>query len=930
MTPPESITGADRAAEDPNTDKDLPLREDIRLLGRILGDTVREQEGEKVFDIVERIRRKSIRFHRDNDEGARRELEAILNRLTPKQTTQIVRAFSYFSHLANIAEDEHHIRRTRAHALAGSAPRSGTLAHAVNRARDAGISAADLRAFFDGAFVSPVLTAHPTEVRRKSTLDREMEIAALLDDRERVALTPEEREAREERMRRAVLTLWQTSLLRRTKLGVLDEVANGLSYYDYTFLRELPRLYCALEDRLDTDDPKGRRVELASFFRIGSWIGGDRDGNPFVTAMVLREAMRLQSTRVLSFYLGELHALGAELSLSTRLVDVSAELKALAERSPDHSTHRREEPYRLAISGIYTRLAATARALDAFEPAIRPIGEAPPYRNAAELKADLDVLAGSLGEHGSGVLARGRLRSLRRAVDCFGFHLASLDLRQNSDVHERTVAELLEVAAPGTRYAELAEEARIALLTRELATARPLTSPFVTYSKETREELAVLRTAAEIHAVYGPAAIRNSIISKTESPSDLLELALLLREVGLVKPEGTGAINIVPLFETIADLRRCADVMSNALAVPIYRRLVGSLGNVQEVMLGYSDSNKDGGFVTSGWELYKAEIRLIDAFERHGVKLRLFHGRGGSVGRGGGPSYDAILAQPGGVVKGQIRVTEQGEIIASKYSNAEVGRRNLEILAAATLEASLLQPDHSAPREDYLSAMEELSAAAYKAYRGLVYETPGFEEYFWAATVIAEIAGLNIGSRPASRAKTRRVADLRAIPWVFSWAQCRLMLPGWYGFGAAVKAWLAAHPDEGLAPLQAMYREWPFFRTLLSNMDMVLSKSSIAIASRYAELVPDPTLRQTIFERIRSEWHDSVEMLLAIMGHHKLLQENPLLDRSIRNRFPYLDPLNHVQVELLKQYRASGASDRLLSGIQLTINGISAGLRNSG
>jgi phosphoenolpyruvate carboxylase len=930
MVLPESTMTAEEAPESASIGKDLPLRDDIRLLGRILGDTVREQEGEAVFDLVERIRRTSIRFHRDNDEDARHELDAILKGLTPKQTTLIVRAFSYFSHLANIAEDEHHIRRTRAHTLAGSAPRSGTLAHALTRAREAGIGTAELRAFFDGAFVSPVLTAHPTEVRRKSTLDREMEVAALLDERERLALTPEERAASEERMRRAVLTLWQTSLLRRTKLGVLDEVANGLAYYDYTFLRELPRLYCALEDRLEADDPDGGPVELASFLRIGGWIGGDRDGNPFVTATVLRQAMRTQSTRALSFYLGELHALGAELSLSTRLVEVSADLKALAERSPDHSTHRREEPYRLAISGIYTRLAATARALDAFEPAIRPIGEAPPYRNVAEFKADLDVLARSLEEHRSRVLARGRLRSLRRAVDCFGFHLASLDLRQNSDVHERTVAELLEVAAPGTQYADLPEDARVALLTRELATARPLTSPFVTYSEETRDELTVLRTAAEIHDIYGPAAIRNSIISKTQSASDLLELALLLREVGLVKPEGTGAVNIVPLFETIADLRRCADVMDDVLAIPAYRRLFSSLGDVQEVMLGYSDSNKDGGFVTSGWELYKAEIRLIEVFERHGVKLRLFHGRGGSVGRGGGPSYDAILAQPGGAVKGQIRVTEQGEIVASKYSNAEVGRRNLEILAAATLEASLLQPDHSAPREAYLSAMEELSAAAYTAYRGLVCETPGFEEYFWASTVIAEIAGLNIGSRPASRTKTRRIADLRAIPWVFSWAQCRLMLPGWYGFGAAVKAWLASHPDEGLAPLQAMYREWPFFRTLLSNMDMVLSKSSIAIASRYAELVPDANLRQTIFGRIRGEWHDSVEMLLAIMGHSKLLQENPLLDRSIRNRFPYLDPLNHVQIELLKQHRASGAGDRLLSGIQLTINGISAGLRNSG
>ncbi len=910
--------------------KDLPLRDDIRLLGRILGDTVREQEGEAVFDIVERIRQTSIRFHRDNDEGARRELEAILGDLTANETLLIVRAFSYFSHLANIAEDEHHIRRTRAHSLRGSPPRAGTLANAIERTRAAAIGVPELKAFFDSALVSPVLTAHPTEVRRKSTLDREMEIAALFDERERVTLTPEEREASDEKLQRAVLTLWQTSLLRETKLTVLDEVLNGLSYYDYTFLRELPRLYCGLEDRLAALDPACGGVELASFLRIGSWIGGDRDGNPFVTAAVLQETMRVQSTRALRFYLGELHALGGELSLSNRVIQTSQELKDLAERSPDPSPHRRDEPYRLAISGIYARLAATARNLVGFEAPLQPVGSMPGYSNVAEFQAELDIIHRSLAGNGSRVVARGRLRILRRAVACFGFHLATLDLRQNSDVHERTVADLLEAAMPGTRYLERDEDGRVALLADELAKPRPLASPFLAYSEETTSELQVFRAAAEIHAVYGPAAIRNCIISKGETVSDLLELALILKEVGLIRPTGPAAVQLIPLFETIKDLRGCAVVMDRLFALPAYRRLIEQDG-VQEVMLGYSDSNKDGGFVTSGWELYKAEIELIQVFRRHGVKLRLFHGRGGSVGRGGGPSYDAILAQPAGAVTGQIRTTEQGEIIASKYSNAEVGRRNLEILAAATLEASLLEPPESTHREDYLVVMEALSATAYDAYRGLVYETPGFVDYFWESTVITEIATLNIGSRPASRKKTRRIEDLRAIPWVFSWAQCRLMLPGWYGFGTAVKAWLATRPDDGLATLQAMYRDWPFFRTLLSNMDMVLAKSSIAIASRYAELVPDTALRQAIFGRISTEWHDAVEVLLAIMGQSQLLEANPLLDRSIRNRFPYLDPLNHVQVELLKQHRAGGTGDdAVLSGIQLTINGISAGLRNSG
>ena len=919
----ESVHGEEAAA----LEEDVRLRNDIRLLGRILGDTVRDQEGADVFDLVERIRQTSIRFHRGDDKAARRELELILDSMSISQTLLIVRAFSYFSHLANIAEDQNNICRMRASSKAGEAPRPETLARTLLHARAAGFSAASLREFFASALVSPVLTAHPTEVRRKSTIDREMEIAAVLDRRERVQLTPEELVASDEQLRRAVLTLWQTNLLRRTRLTVLDEVANGLSFYDYTFLNEVPRLHSRLEDRLN--EGGGTQGELASFLKMGSWIGGDRDGNPYVTADVMRGTLKMQSSRVLRFYLDELHVLGSELSLAAHLADISKDLRALAERSPDRSPHRSGEPYRLAVSGIFARLTATAARLEV-ETTRAAVGEAAAYANAAEFKADLDILDRSLMMNNSRVIARGRLRHLRRAVDCFGFHLASLDIRQNSAVHERTIAELIDAAMPGKSYLAMSEEARIALLTGELRNARPLTSAFVKYSEETMGELAVFRAAAEAHAKYGAQAIPQCIISMCEGVSDLLEVAVLLKEVGMVGPSGRSAINIVPLFETIEDLQDSARIMDRILSMHDYRKLVDSRGSVQEVMLGYSDSNKDGGFVTSGWELYKAEIGLVDVFDRHHVRLRLFHGRGGSVGRGGGPSYDAIIAQPGGAVNGQIRITEQGEIIFSKYANAEVGLDNLEILAAATLEASLLHPRQSAPRAEYLEAMERLSAHAFKAYRGLVYETEGFADYFWASTVITEIATLNIGSRPASRKKTRAIEDLRAIPWVFSWAQCRLMLPGWYGFGSAVEAWVKENPDTGMAFLKELYREWPFFRMLLSNMDMVLAKSSIAIASRYAELVSDVVLREKIFERIRREWKSSIDALLEIMGQTRLLESNPLLERSIRHRFPYVDPLNHVQVELLKAHRAQNIDEQVLRGIQITINGISAGLRNSG
>ncbi|MBR0568733.1 phosphoenolpyruvate carboxylase [Azoarcus sp. L1K30] len=914
-----------------NEDKDEPLREDIRQLGRILGDTVRTQEGEAVFERIEHIRQLSIRFRRDDDLGARRELEAVLDSLSREQTLHVVRAFSYFSHLANLAEDQHHIRRSRAHLIAGSAPREGSLAHAIGRAFDAGLEARAIADFFASAQVTPVLTAHPTEVSRKSVLNCQMAISRLLDARDRMRLTPDEARQNEDALRRGVLTLWQTRMLRPNKLSVIDEVANGLTYFDYTFLSEVPQVYAALEDQLGASHPALAGLELPTFLQVGSWIGGDRDGNPFVTAEVLDQALRMQCERVLTHYLDEVRMLGSQLSLASLLVSPSDALLALAEQSPDTSPHRRDEPYRRALARVGARLGATCSRLTGQPCAPQPQGAAPAYNDVAEFAADLDIVHRSLQANGSAPLAGGRLRHLRRAVGVFGFHLAPIDLRQNADVHERVVAELLAVARPDIDYLALDEEARIALLLEEIASPRPLYSPFAQYSALSSGELAIFRMAREAHQRYGAAAVPNCIISKTDGVSDMLELALLLKECGLLDPRaGTLAVNVIPLFETIGDLQASGPVMDRLLALPAYRRLLASRGMSQEVMLGYSDSNKDGGFLTSGWALYKAEIALVDVFARHGVRLRLFHGRGGSVGRGGGPSYQAILAQPGGAVQGQLRLTEQGEVISAKYGNPEVGRRNLEVLTAATLEASLFADAEPAPRPEYLAAMDALSASAFEAYRALVYETEGFETYFRESTVIEEIAHLNIGSRPAARKKTTSIEDLRAIPWVFSWAQCRLMLPGWFGFGSAVRAYLGAHGEDGLRRLQAMNREWGFFSTLLSNMDMVLAKSDIAIASRYAGLVRDVKLRENIFARIRGEHEATITALLDITGQGALLDGNPLLKRSIRNRFPYLDPLNHVQVELLHRHREGSDDERIKRGIHLSINGIAAGLRNSG
>jgi phosphoenolpyruvate carboxylase len=934
-------------------DKDLPLKEDIRLLGRLLGDVLRNHEGESVFGVVETIRRTAVRFRRDSDPQAAAELDALLQDLTREQTISVVRAFSYFSHLANIAEDQHHNRRRRAHLLAGSAPQQGSMAYAMDQLVRAGVPGRTVRGFFEQALVSPVLTAHPTEVQRKSILDAEHAIARLLAERD-LPLTPRERERNTGLLQAHIATLWQTRMLRYEKLTVADEIENALSYYRITFLAELPVLYdeieAELEERWPLGPDAGTAAALPPFMQMGSWIGGDRDGNPNVDARTMRHALARQSATILDFYLEQVHALGAELSISTLLVEVSPALNALADASPDPSPHRSDEPYRRALTGIYARLAATARELDAGEVLRKEVGPAAPYESAAALAADLQVLIDSLTSHHADMLVKPRLAMLMRATEIFGFHLATLDLRQSSDIHEQVIAELLSRARVESDYASLAEAKKVQLLLDELARPRLLYSPYLDYSGQTASELDVLRAAGAIRQRYGARAIRNYIISHTETVSDLLEVLLLQKETGLLRGQWDGQaprlvneLMVIPLFETIPDLRRAAGIMREWLALPLIGQLVAGQGMLQEVMLGYSDSNKDGGFLTSTWELYKAETQLVGIFDRAGVKLRLFHGRGGTVGRGGGPSHDAILAQPPGTVNGQIRLTEQGEIIASKFSNPEIGHRNLELLVAATLEASLMPAAppqrHAGGLAGFEQVMEHLSELAYQAYRNLVYETPGFTDYFFQATPIAEIAELNIGSRPASRKASRKIEDLRAIPWGFSWGQCRLLLPGWYGFGSAVSSWLEQGKngtrDERLATLRAMHQEWPFFATLLSNMDMVLSKTDLAVASRYAGLVADGALRETIFRRIVTEHEKTSACLSQITGVTERLASNPLLARSIKNRFAYLDPLNHLQVELIRRRRAAAGSGgepdgRVYRGIHLSINGIAAGLRNTG
>jgi len=898
-------------------DKELRLREDRRLLGRLLGEVIGAQAGPEALERIERIRQSAVGFRRENRDKA--ELERLLNALDLEQTIDVVRAFSFFSHLLNIAEDEQQHRRRRVHAEAGAPRRPGTLSYALEKTGAIGFP--QLAHWFARARVSPVLTAHPTEVQRQSILDCEREIAHLIA-RDPCA-------ERDEAIHAEVLRLWLTSMLRLARLQVADEVANGVNYFRLTFLRELPRLYGEFEAALKERFTLAQMPWLPPFLTIGSWIGGDRDGNPNVDADVLRSAQAMQARLLFAHYLEDVHLLGRELGLSSRLVPVPPDVQALAERSGDTSPHRRDEPFRRALTGIYARLAATSETLAQHRATPPPIGPGAPYADANEFASELAMIANALRQRGAELLARGRLRALERKVSLFGFHLAALDLRQSSDVHEAVADELFRHAGtPG--YSALSEGEKIILLSQELQSPRLLHSPYVAYSEVVTKELAILGAVAEGRRKFGAQSIPRYVISHCDSVSDMLEVALLLREAGLVKPESASPLelDIVPLFESITDLENCGTVIAAVLDLPLYRQWISARADGQEVMLGYSDSNKDGGYLTSNWSLYKAAEALRDTCAPRGVRLRLFHGRGGTIGRGGGPSYEAVLAQPPGTVDGALRLTEQGEVIASKYADPEAGRRTLETLAAATLEASLA-PAHEPVHARHAAIMEALSAAALHAYRALVRETPGFIDYWRESTPIAELSELNIGSRPASRHATQTIDDIRAIPWVFSWSQSRLMLPGWYGFGSAIESWT----NEGrgkLEELREMHASWPFFRAVLSNLDMVLAKTDLAIASRYAELVKDARLRAEVFGRIEAEWHRTRRWLTAITGHEELLAENPTLARSIRNRFPYLDPLNHLQVELLRRYRTNGHENRLLGAIHLTINGLAAGLRNSG
>ncbi len=894
-----------------NNPKDAPLAADAEFLRQALFKLLQRETSNIVAQTLQALNES------DNSAAI---IESVLPQLTPKQTQNLIIACGLFAQILNIAEDVHHERRRQVHESQGSRFPSGSIADTVLKLQTEQLDENTIQQQLDQTHIAAVLTAHPTEVQRQTTLNFHRRIRFLLPKREHCTSADALSELQQE-IETILLALWQTSETRHFKISVKDEINNGVSIFPLSFFQALPKFYRNVEKQFKTVYPD---IRIPNLLHIGGWIGGDRDGNPFVSADTLRHAFSHHADTVFHYYRKQLSDLYQDLPLSIRRVQVSPRLLELSALSPDIEIGHQEEPYRRTIAYIMARLIGKARSLN-LTLGCR-FGTMQPYADADAFIADLKVIQESLQGHGSGLLAQARIADLIRTASIFGFYLMPLDLRQHGEKHANVVADLFKHAGLED-FSALAEQEKQDVLLRELQTQRPLYSPYVSYTDETHYELAIFQEALRIKNVYGDNAITQSIISNAENPSDLLALALLLKESGLLKiVDGAphSRINIVPLFETIEALENACTVMETLFSLPWYQALLQSRGNTQEIMLGYSDSNKDGGYVTSSWCLYQAEQGLVKLFQTFNVHLRLFHGRGGSVGRGGGPSYQAILAQPAGSVTGQIRITEQGEVITAKYADPGNASRNLETLVAATLEASMLPIQQDPDAE----LMQALSDKAFRHYRQLI-TYPGFIDYFLQTSPIQEIATLNLGSRPASRKTLDRIQDLRAIPWVFSWTQNRLMLPAWYGFGNAVQQLCTQDPGY-LKALQQHAECNPFFQAMLSNMEQVMAKTDLTLAEKYAGLSRSPEEGARIFAMIKEEYLSSRQALLDILQTQTLLDNNRSLARSLALRIPYLNALNALQVALLRQLREDAEQPHLLHLVHLTINGVAQGLRNTG
>jgi phosphoenolpyruvate carboxylase len=906
-------------------DKDLPLRRDVRSLGKTLGTVIREQAGESVYRAEEELRQLAIR-HRDLEQGEggealdgeteRRLLEkavCLIREMTEAEAYQIVKAFSSYFELTNLAETNHRKRRRRAQELnPESGDKPGSLRGTLKRLRAAGVGREEILRLLGQVMVIPVFTAHPTEVARRVVRTKRRRIAGVLEELDRLPLTDGEAENGQEAILAEVTALWQTDEVRRRQPTVADEIRMGLEHYPGALIAPVPELYREIADALgrvygEETDPAG----LPTLVRFGSWIGGDRDGNPFVTAEITREALQKGRETILADYLASVEELKELLTTSTCRRAASAEISAACNRyaallpavAAEAEGYPSCEPYRRFLRFVLHRLRRTLLH--------GPKGP-DTYADSGELSADLELVRASLSGHGGERLARRYLEPLLRRLATFGFHLHALDIRQHARVHAQAVAEL------GAGAGRCGEEAR----------GRALPP-----SPQTAELLATLRQIAALKVSYPAESIRSYVISGASAVQDVYSLVWLMELCGIpVAASADGrdpGLTPVPLFESIADLRQAPEICRTLWSAPDYAPLLDSWGRRQEVMLGYSDSNKDGGMLTSTWEIYKAHRALHRVAADCGVHLTLFHGRGGTVGRGGGPTHRAIVAQPPGAFTGSLKITEQGEVINFKYADPALALRNLELMVAASLEALAAPRSPGEEEGGWEEALEELSKDAFAFYRARIADNPDILPYFEQATPVLEFELAKLGSRPARRRDSANLDDLRAIPWGFGWIQSRHLIPGWFGVGYALERY-AGGGRERLPLLQEMMRSFPFFRDLMRNVELALTKVDLPLARRYAELVSDPALRERVFSMVVDEFRRTRKMILSVSGQKALLETNPGLAHSLRLRNPYVDPLSLIQIELLRRKRLGEESDELDYVLAATINGIAAGLRNTG
>jgi phosphoenolpyruvate carboxylase len=922
------------------------LARDVRLLGNALGDVLREQGGDALFERVERIRALTKEARSvPGESAAEAELDSLFAGMDFDAALPVLKAFTTYFQLVNLAEQKEIVRVNRRRAFeAGENPRSESVREAIQELSAAGTTAAQMRELIKGLSIQLVFTAHPTEAKRRTVNEKLHRLSAYLSALEMPQMAPSEQERLEADVTAETEILWQTDEVRQRRLSVIDEAKNILFYFDETLFQVTPRLYEDLSAAL-TECYPGEAFEIPNFLEYGSWVGGDRDGNPTITLEHTSEILRLHRAQALALYIPAVRALSDRLSQSRHYVGVSGELEQSLREDAEHlpevaseaAGRSPTEPYRRKCEFIWERLRRTQDS--------RQGG----YSAAGEFIADLELIQRSLEASNGHFSARRALAPLLCQARVFGFHLAHLDIREHKDKYVGALAAVL--TDQGMDWAALSETEKIAFLEREIGGHRPLVPTLMQFEEDANKTLGLFRLVSEKMQALGPDAFGSFVLSMASDVSDVLAVLLLAKEAHLAdlsEENGWSNVDVVPLFETIEDLENAPQILDTLLRNPIYRRNVSLRGSNQEVMVGYSDSNKDGGYLTANWKLYAGQARLAEVAAQHGITLRLFHGRGGAVGRGGGPAGKAILAQPPGSVQGRLKITEQGEVIAARYFDQEIAYRNLEQIVHAVLTASAeipsspaspLAPPLVGAGEEWAAVMDEVSGTAFMAYRALVYGDADFVRYFQEATPVGELAQLNIGSRPPKRTASDRIEDLRAIPWVFSWMQSRHTLPGWYGVGTALTLYADQSPDH-LERLRQMYQQWSFFTSTIDNAQMSLAKADMEIAARYAALVSDQTIARRIYDKIASEFEKSVAIICRITGENALLENQPVLQKSIRLRNPYVDPLSYLQVELLKRLRALPLDDDsedmktarrdLRAAVLLSINGVAAGMKNTG